>query len=204
MAVTGPLGARAQQAGRNWPVIGEIRIDTEYGHKQTLTKECHVRERQVMEDAMSMSQAIKSLADELKDTVFSHFQPKGVPQHFIGAAVIIGFAVVLLMAFLKGLELALQPKVEKLGGALGAWISDRLESLFKAEAKPATEAELDQIAGTVKGLIAKATPERREEVAAEVEKFLGDVLSQCGVPKDHAASIAASTRRSGMELAGIR
>ena len=47
---------------------------------------------------MSMSQAIKSLADELKDTVFSHFQPKGVPQHFIGAAVIIGFAVVLLMA----------------------------------------------------------------------------------------------------------
>jgi uncharacterized protein YjbJ (UPF0337 family) len=108
------------------------------------------------------------------------------------------------MAFLKGLESTLQPKVEKLGGALGAWISDRLESLFKAEAKPATEAELDQIAGAVKGLIAKATPERREEVAAEVEKFLGDVLSQCGVPKDHAASIAASTRRSGMELAGIR
>jgi uncharacterized membrane protein YGL010W len=71
-----------------------------------------------MEDAMSMSQAIKSLADELKDTVFSHFQPKGVPQHFIGAAVIIGFAVVLLMAFLKGLESTLQPKVEKLGGAL--------------------------------------------------------------------------------------
>jgi len=202
VAVTGPLGARAQQAGRNWPVIGEIRIDTEYGHKQTLTKECHVRERQVMEDAMSMSQAIKSLADELKDTVFPHL--KGVSQHFIGAAVIIGFAVVLLMAFLKGLESTLQPKVEKLGGALGAWISDRLESLFKAEAKPATEAELDQIAGTVKGLIAKATPERREEVAAEVEKFLGDVLSQCGVPKDHAASIAASTRRSGMELAGIR
>jgi len=153
---------------------------------------------------MSKSQAIKLLADELKDTVIKCFQPKGVSQHLISAAVIIGFEVVLLTAFLKGLELTLQPKVEKLGDALGAWVGDRLEALFKAEAKPATEPELDQIAGIVKSLIAKATPERREEVAAEVEKVLGDVLSQRGVPKDHAASIAASTRRSGMELAGIR
>src|ERR1035441_3413911 len=74
----GDGAARSARAagGQELACHREIRIDTEYGHKQTLTKECHVRERQVMEDAMSMSQAIKSLADELKDTVFSHFQPK--------------------------------------------------------------------------------------------------------------------------------
>jgi hypothetical protein len=153
---------------------------------------------------MDKSQAIKSLATELetKDTDIYYFQPKGGPQHFIAAAVITGTAVVLLTAFLKGLESALQPKAQKLGGALGTWISDRLESLFKAKAQPATEAELDRIAGTVRSLVAGASPQRRDQIAAEVEKFISDVLSQRGVPQDHAASIAASTRRSGMELAG--
>jgi len=153
---------------------------------------------------MDKSQAVKSLADELekRDTDIYCFHPKGAPQNFIGEAVITGTAVVLLAAFLKGLESTLKPSAEKWGAALGKWISVRIEALFKAKAQPASDAELDQIAGTVKSLVAVVPPERREQVAAEVEKFLGDVLSERGVPKEHAALIAASTRRLGMQLAG--
>jgi hypothetical protein len=150
---------------------------------------------------MDKSQAIRSLAEELesKDTDIYCFQPKGGAENFIAETVITGAAVVLLTAFLKGLESTLKPELDKLGATLGTWISDRLESLFKAQ--PANDAELDRIAGTVRSLVAQASPKQREQVAAKVEDFLQDVLVQHGVSKNDAGAIAASTRRSAMKLA---
>lgn len=154
---------------------------------------------------MNEHQAIELLTQELekKDTDIYYFQPEGGQQNFIAESVITGAAIVLVTAFLKGLESTLQPKVKKWGAELGTWVGNQLESLFKPAAKPSTETDIDRIAGTVKSLIAKTPPEQRDQVASEVERFLENVLSLRGVSEKHAASIAASTRRSAMELVGV-
>jgi len=151
---------------------------------------------------MDKSQAIKSLSAELESsyTDLYAFQPVAqTEKFFVGEAVIVAAATVLLTAFLKGLESGLEPRMKIAGEALAAWIDDRLESLFKAP--PPVDGELDRTAAVVRDLVAKLSAGQQSQIAEEVQKLIEDTLRKHGVPQDRAAAIAASTRQSGIGLA---
>jgi hypothetical protein len=154
--------------------------------------------------AMDKSQAIKSLTDviESNNIELYAFQPEGTERHFIGEAVITGAALVLLTAFLSGLQSALEPRTKNWGEALGTWISDHLESLFKTP-RPSLDDELDREIVTVRSLVAAAPAETRVQVVKDVQKLIESTLARKMSPEG-AATIAASTSQTAIAVAERR
>ena len=89
-----------------WPFVAEAQQPTGPSH--------------VLEPSHDKLQAIKSLTDviERNDMELYAFEPEGTERHFIGEAALTGAAIVLLTAFLNGLQSALQPRAKNWGEAL--------------------------------------------------------------------------------------
>lgn len=151
---------------------------------------------------MDKSQAIKSLSVEIainRPDLYA-FQPKGQEEKFfISEAILTAAATALLTAFLNGLQSALQPRVQKWGEALGIWVSDELESLFKAP--PSFNEQLDRAISSVKSLVSVTSAEQKARAAQEVQKVIEDTLSKHGVLQNRAAAIATRTNETAMQLA---
>jgi hypothetical protein len=139
-------------------------------------------------------EAVASVAETLfqADQDLYVFAPAG-KKYFVGEAVIIGAAGILLAAFFRGVQAAAEERLEVWGKSITKWLMDRIQALFEEpqaeEAKKDVKAALDEVL---------ANPKRpAPDSIAQVEAALVQALVANNVPPGRANAIARAVALNG-------
>jgi hypothetical protein len=122
--------------------------------------------------------------------------PEGEDSHFLGEEILVGIALVMMAAFLKGVKASLEGRAETWGKDAGNWIADRVEGLLKADDPPQSAAEND-LSPALEERRSTDADERDDQVAADL---LANALIVDGMSTSAARSAATAARTETARL----
>lgn len=158
---------------------------------------------------MSEEEAIDSVSNELKkpDSALMVFKPVDVEaSFFIGEALIVTAATLIINAFGKGVKAALEKRVEDLGKKITNWFMDKVDDLFRDEVKDSkVEKEKNDLKQNIQELKKEVKKADKTQLATAIElseKNIITILKHNGMTDARATEIAKIVRTEAENLIG--